>query len=76
MNYKSLFKLWNIYVQVRMPWMQNNLPGYVALHKYSASPEFIEMPKKRRQNLCHQPKHTYGTDGHIRKAKNGKVIQT
>jgi hypothetical protein len=48
--------------------MQNNLPGYFALCKYWASHEFIEMSKKRRQNQGHEPKHTYGTDGHIRKA--------
>jgi hypothetical protein len=49
-------------------WMQNNLSGYFALYKYWASREFIEMSKKKRQNRGHKPKHTYGTDGHIRKA--------
>jgi hypothetical protein len=49
--------------------MQNNLLGYFALCKYWASPEFIEMSKKQRQNRCHEPKHTYGVDGHIRKVK-------
>jgi hypothetical protein len=37
-----------IYVQVRVPWMQNNLPGYFALCKYWASPEFIEMVKEAK----------------------------
>jgi hypothetical protein len=46
--------------------MQNNLPGYFALCKYWASREFIKMSKKQRQNRDHEPKHTYGTDGHIR----------
>jgi hypothetical protein len=54
--------------------MQNNLPGYFALWKYWASPEFIKMSKKRRQNRGHEPKHTYNADGHIRKAKK-MVIQ-
>jgi hypothetical protein len=49
--------------------MQNNLPGYFALCKYWASPEFIKMSKKQRQNRCHEPKYTYDVDGHIRKAK-------
>jgi hypothetical protein len=60
--------LWNIYVEVRVPWMENNLPGYFALCKYWASLEFIEISKKRRQNRGHEPKHTYGTDGHTCKA--------
>jgi hypothetical protein len=37
-------------VQARVPWMQNNLPGYFALCKCWPSPKFIEMSKKRRQN--------------------------
>jgi hypothetical protein len=49
--------------------MENNLPGYFALCKYWASPEFIEMSKKRRQNQGHEPKHIYNVDRHIRKAK-------
>jgi hypothetical protein len=49
--------------------MKNNLPGYFALCKYWANLEFIEMSKKRRQNRGHEPKHTYGADGHIREAK-------
>jgi hypothetical protein len=49
--------------------MQNNLPGYFALYKYWASPQFIKMSKKRRQNRGHEPKDTYGADGHIHKAK-------
>jgi hypothetical protein len=48
--------------------MQNNLLGYFALCKYWASHEFIEMSNKQRQNRGHEPKHTYGADGHIRKA--------
>jgi uncharacterized membrane protein len=56
-------------VQVRVLWMQNNLPGYIALCKYWVSPKFIEMSMKRRQNQGHELKHTYGTDGHIHKAK-------
>jgi hypothetical protein len=37
-------------VQARVPWMQNNLPGYFALCKCWPSPKLIEMSKKRRQN--------------------------
>jgi hypothetical protein len=48
----------------------NNLPGYFALCKYWASPEFIEMSKKWRHNWGHEPKHTYDVDGHIHKAKH------
>jgi hypothetical protein len=49
--------------------MKNNLPGYFAMCKYWASREFIEKSKQRRQNRGNEPKHTYGGDGHIRKAK-------
>jgi hypothetical protein len=41
---------YGIYMQVRVSWMENNLPGYFALCKYWASPKFIKMSKKRREN--------------------------
>jgi hypothetical protein len=49
--------------------MENNLLGYFALCKYWASLEFTKISKKRRQNRDHEPKHTYGIDGHICNAK-------
>ena len=46
--------------------MKNDEAGFNAMCKYWASPEFIEMSRRGRQNRGHEAKHTYGADGHIR----------
>src|SRR6266540_58510 len=43
--------------------------AYWALCRRWASPEFIALSKKHRGYRGKDPKHTYGADGHMRKAK-------
>jgi hypothetical protein len=56
-------------VQVVIPWLETQPEAYRALCRRWASPEFIAASKKHRECRGNDPKHRYGRDGHLRKAK-------
>jgi hypothetical protein len=49
--------------------VQNRKPIYLEFCKLWSSPEFKAKSEKKRLNHENQPKHRYGTDGHIRKGQ-------
>jgi hypothetical protein len=55
-------------------WFENYKPVYLELCKLWSSPEFKAKSKKKRLNHGNDPKHRYGTDGHIRKGQRIVVL--
>ena len=49
--------------------MANHVEGYHALCRLWASLGFVALSDKQSQSQGHEAKHTYGGDGHFRKAK-------
>jgi hypothetical protein len=64
------FHMTLIFVQVIIPWFKNRKMVYLEFCKFWSSPEFKAKSEKKRLNRGNDPKHRYGTDGHIRKGQH------
>jgi hypothetical protein len=59
---------------VIIPWFNYRKPVYLEFYKLWSSPEFKAKSEKKRLNRGNDPKHRYGTDGHIRRgAAHGMI---
>jgi hypothetical protein len=55
---------------VIIPWFKNRKPVYEEFCKLCSSPEFKAKSEEKRQNHGNDPKHRYGTGGHIQKGQH------
>ena len=54
---------------MRIPWFKNREADYFEFCKLWSSSAFRAVSKKKRLCRGKDPKHRYGADGHVRKAK-------
>jgi hypothetical protein len=59
-----------IFVQVRIPWFKNHELDYLEFCKLWSSSAFRAVFEKKRLCRGKVSKHTYGTDGHVRKSQH------
>jgi hypothetical protein len=52
-----------------IPWFRNRIEVYLEFYRYWSSLAFKEKSKKKRFNHGKDPKHRYGTDGHVHKSQ-------
>jgi hypothetical protein len=58
------------YVQGIVDWLVKDAEVWDSLCEHRASPVFVAMPQRARQNwLSNRPVHHYGADGHVRKVQ-------